>query len=266
MNPEPIGPIRFEVGESSVLADPRPLTHEAHESVMVASSKTGHDISVAQTEEMGRPVESTWEVDSSVSGGFHAEEPPMTPGQVDTVLTHSVPQTEAMGRPANSSMVVDCPFSEGFCSVKPPMTLGKGIDTPHQGNQLVVSADCGYTEGEAGNANLGLGSVDNPSPLGLDVSVESNSGAGLPKCDIIMSCPLPVQPLIKKDANNSTECYSSNGLDSGSGGAWKKVGSMSFRHSSLLQGESRSREPMNVDVKLNVSGGGGGPSAVISST
>nr|POF05489.1 callose synthase 2 [Quercus suber] len=53
LNPEFTGPIRFEVGESSSLADPRPLTHKAHESVMVASSKTGHDISVAQIKVMG---------------------------------------------------------------------------------------------------------------------------------------------------------------------------------------------------------------------
>ena len=33
-------PIRLEVGESSSLADPRPTTHKAHDSVMVASSKT----------------------------------------------------------------------------------------------------------------------------------------------------------------------------------------------------------------------------------
>lgn len=51
-----------------------------------------------------------------------------------------------------------------------------------------------------------------------------------------------------------------SGLDSGAGGVWKKAGSTSFRHSSPLQRESRSREPTNVDV--NVSGGGGGPSAV----
>ena len=47
LNPKFTGPIRFEVGESSSLADPRPLTHEAHKLVMVANSKTGHDISVA---------------------------------------------------------------------------------------------------------------------------------------------------------------------------------------------------------------------------
>ena len=33
-------PIKLEVGESSSLADPRPTTHKAHDSVMVASSKT----------------------------------------------------------------------------------------------------------------------------------------------------------------------------------------------------------------------------------
>lgn len=52
LNLESTGPIRFEVGGSSSLADPRPLTREAHKSVMVASSKTGHDISVAQIEVM----------------------------------------------------------------------------------------------------------------------------------------------------------------------------------------------------------------------
>ena len=35
-----LGPIRFEVGESSSLVDPRPETHKAHDLVMVASSKT----------------------------------------------------------------------------------------------------------------------------------------------------------------------------------------------------------------------------------
>ena len=45
LNPDSTGPIRFEVGESSSLSDSRPLTHEAHELVMAASSKTGHDIS-----------------------------------------------------------------------------------------------------------------------------------------------------------------------------------------------------------------------------
>ena len=44
------------------------------------------------------------------------------------------------------------------------------------------------------------------------------------------------------------------GLDAGAG-AWKK-GSASFRHSSPLQKESRSPEPVNVRI------GGGGPSAV----
>nr|POF21294.1 hypothetical protein CFP56_53503 [Quercus suber] len=71
LNLEFTGLIKFEVGESSSLADLRPLTHEAHESVMVASSKTGHDISVAQTEVIGRPAKLAREVDSSVSGGFH---------------------------------------------------------------------------------------------------------------------------------------------------------------------------------------------------
>ena len=38
--PKLTGPIRFEVGESSSLADSRSPTHKAHDSVMVASSKT----------------------------------------------------------------------------------------------------------------------------------------------------------------------------------------------------------------------------------
>ncbi|KAK9992731.1 hypothetical protein SO802_027716 [Lithocarpus litseifolius] len=121
MNPELVGPSRFEVGECSVLADPILLTNEAHESVMVASLKTGHDTSFAQTKELGRPAESSWEVDSAVSGGFHVEEPPTIPGQADTVITHFAPQIEAMGRPANSSMVVDSTFSEGFCADEPPI-------------------------------------------------------------------------------------------------------------------------------------------------
>ncbi|KAL4645645.1 hypothetical protein ACB092_02G249300 [Castanea dentata] len=56
-----------------------------------------------------------------------------------------------------------------------------------------------------------------------------------------------------------------SGLDSGAGGVWKKAGSTSFRHSSPLQRESRSREPTNVDVNVSGGGdgaGGGGPSAV----
>ena len=67
-------------------------------------------------------------------------------------------------------------------------SVSQGIDTLHQGNQLVVSADCGYTKvrvstkGEAVSADLGLGNVDSPSPLmtitplGLAVPVELNSG------------------------------------------------------------------------------------------
>ena len=177
----------------------------------------------------GRPAKPAREVDSSVSGGFHTEESPMTSGKADTVLTYSlvtvtssdcahevsVPQIEAMGRLANSSMEVACPFSDGFRAGEPSMTLGKaktesyrasmglflsnfflsllragiadlgvqdgdeggwvdfasvsqGIDTLHQGNQLVVSADCGYTKvrvstkGEAVSADLGLGNVDSP--------------------------------------------------------------------------------------------------------
>lgn len=121
------------------MSDPRPLTHEAHKPVMVASSKTGHNISVAQTEVVGRPAEPAREVTSSVSDGFHAKELPMTPGKADIMQTHSlgtvmssdcahevaIPQTEAMGRLANSSMEVECPFSDGICADEPPMTLGK---------------------------------------------------------------------------------------------------------------------------------------------
>lgn len=57
-----------------------------------------------------------------------------------------------------------------------------------------------------------------------------------------------------------------SGLDGGAGGGatgvWKKAGSTSFRHSSPLQRESRSREPVNVDVNSGGGGGSGGPSAV----
>ena len=64
----------------------------------------------------------------------------------------------------------------------------QGIDTPHQVDQLVVSADCGYpetrvsTEGEVVSADMGLGDVDSPSPLmtitpmGLAMSTKLNSG------------------------------------------------------------------------------------------
>ena len=128
LNRESTGPIRFEVGESSSLFDPRPLTIEAHEPVMGASSKTGHDISIAQTEVVGRPAEPAREVTSSVSDGFHAEKLPMTPGKANIVQTHSlvtvmssdcarevvIPQTKAMGRLVNSSMEVECPFLTGF--------------------------------------------------------------------------------------------------------------------------------------------------------
>ena len=139
LNSESTGPIRFEVGESSSLSNPRPLTHEAHEPVMTASSKTGHDISDTQTEMLGRPAELAREVDGSVSGGFNAEESPTTPGKADTMQTHSfftamnsvcvhevaAPQAEAMGQPRNSFMEVECPLSEGFHAGEPPMTLGK---------------------------------------------------------------------------------------------------------------------------------------------
>ena len=139
LNSESTGPIRFEVGESSSLSDPRPLTHEAHEPVMTASSKTGHDISDTQTEMLGRPAELVREVDGSVSSGFNAEESPTTPGKADTMQTHSfltamnsvcvhevaAPQAEAMGQPGNSFMEVECPLSEGFHAGEPLMTLGK---------------------------------------------------------------------------------------------------------------------------------------------
>ena len=136
LNSKSIGPVRFEVGESSSLSDPRPLTLEAHESVMIASSNIDHNISDSQTEVLGRLAELVREVDDSVSGGFHAEESPTTPSKADTVLTHSwvtatnsvyvhevaAPQAETMGRPRNSNMEVESLFSEGYCADEPPMT------------------------------------------------------------------------------------------------------------------------------------------------
>ena len=52
-----LNPIRLEVGERSSLADPRLTTHKAHDSVLVASSKTQHDSSGS--------TESTTEVGST---------------------------------------------------------------------------------------------------------------------------------------------------------------------------------------------------------
>ena len=109
--PELTDPIRFEVGESSSLADPRPPTHKAHDSMMVASSKTQHDGFAAQNEMLGRLAELTTEVNSRVSSEFHAEESSMIPGKADTVMIHpsmvvtssdcahesSVPQLDVMG-------------------------------------------------------------------------------------------------------------------------------------------------------------------------
>ena len=101
---------------------------------MVASSKTGHNISVAQTEVVGRPAEPAREVTSSVSDGFHAEELLMTPGKADIMQTHSlgtvmssdctrevaIPQTEAMGQLANSSIWrSNALFLTGFALMSP---------------------------------------------------------------------------------------------------------------------------------------------------
>ena len=52
-----LNPIRLEVGERSSSADPRLTTHKAHDSVLVASSKTQHDSSGS--------MESTTEVGST---------------------------------------------------------------------------------------------------------------------------------------------------------------------------------------------------------
>ena len=136
--PELTNPIRFEVGESSSLADLRPPTHKAHDSMMVASSKTQHDGSAAQNEMLGRPAKPTTEVDSRVSTEFHAEESPMIPGKADTVRIHSsmavtssacarensVPQIDAMGRPEKALMEVECPFSDGSRAIESPKALG----------------------------------------------------------------------------------------------------------------------------------------------
>ncbi|KAK9992199.1 hypothetical protein SO802_027184 [Lithocarpus litseifolius] len=113
-------------------------------------------------------------VDCPFSEGFCADEPPMTLGKAETESFK-----ESMGLFLSNLFlslwrvgIADLGVQDGdrsgwvdFASVT------QGIDTPHQGNQLVVSADYGHTEarvsteGEAGNADLGLGNVENPSPL-----------------------------------------------------------------------------------------------------
>nr|POF23865.1 hypothetical protein CFP56_23686 [Quercus suber] len=132
-------------------------THEAHELVMVASSKTGHDIFVAQTKVLGRPKEPGREVDGSISGGFHVEESLMTPGKADLVQNHSlvtvmssicahevaVTQIEMMGQPMNSFIKVECPLSDGFRADEPPMTLARAgiVELGVQGGDEVCWVD-----------------------------------------------------------------------------------------------------------------------------
>ena len=73
----------FHAGDSLATLDRANLA--THKPVMAVSPKIGHDIVVAQTEVLGRPVEPAREVDGFVSGGFHAKKLLMTPGKADTV-------------------------------------------------------------------------------------------------------------------------------------------------------------------------------------
>ena len=157
-------------------------------------------------------MEPARKVDGFVSGGFHVEELPMTPGKADIVQTHSLvtmmSDRVSMGKAITESDRVSIgPFlSNLFLSLSRAgiaelsvqdgdeggwvdfARVAQGIETPYQVDQLVVSTDCCYpeakvsTEREVVSADMGLGDVDSPSPLmtitplGLAVLAELNSG------------------------------------------------------------------------------------------
>ena len=132
LNSESIGPVKFEVGESSSLFDPRPLTLEAHAEespttpgkadtvlthswVMVTNSVYVHEIVAPQAEAMGRPGNSNMEVESLFSKGSRTGEPPMTGFDI----------SEMLGRPAELAREVGGSVSSGFQSEELPTTSGK---------------------------------------------------------------------------------------------------------------------------------------------
>ena len=200
----------FHAGDSLATLDRANLA--THKPVMAVSPKIGHDIVVAQTEVLGRPVEPAREVDGFVSGGFHAKKLLMTPGKADTVQTHSLVMVMSdrvsMGKAVTESDRVSMGLflSNLFMSLSRVgiaklgvqggdeggwvdfARVAQGIETPHQAAQLVVSTDCGYPEArvsmekEVVSADMGLGDVDSSSPLmtitplGLAVPTELNSG------------------------------------------------------------------------------------------
>uniref|UniRef100_A0A7N2M4C3 Uncharacterized protein n=1 Tax=Quercus lobata TaxID=97700 RepID=A0A7N2M4C3_QUELO len=74
-NLELTGPIRMEVGESSLLADPSPPKPEAHMSAMVVMATALHKASLSQNE-LGQLGELQKVVDVTVDGGSQAEKLP----------------------------------------------------------------------------------------------------------------------------------------------------------------------------------------------
>ena len=75
-NIELTGPIRMEVGESSLLADLSPPMLEAHLSMMAVMSIALHEASLSQNEELGQYGELPRVVNVKADGGFHAEKSP----------------------------------------------------------------------------------------------------------------------------------------------------------------------------------------------
>ena len=75
-NLELTGPVRMEVGESSLLADLSPPMLEAHLSMMAVMSIALHEASLSQNEELGQHGELPRVVDVIADGGFHAEKSP----------------------------------------------------------------------------------------------------------------------------------------------------------------------------------------------
>ena len=67
------GPIRMEVGESSLLADPSPPTPEAYLLAMAVMSIALHEALLSQNDELGQHGELPRVVDVIADGGFHAE-------------------------------------------------------------------------------------------------------------------------------------------------------------------------------------------------
>ena len=92
-NPESIGPIRMEVGESSSLADPRPPTPVAH---VPMKPNIAPEASVAQNEVVGRHTEPTREVEIKGGRGLHGEESSMLMVEADVERNHSSRKTMSL--------------------------------------------------------------------------------------------------------------------------------------------------------------------------